>query len=399
MVALRSRPSRAAEVAGRPVRCENAHCRSVVSVRSSLQRRGPSPRSAPAQRSRVAGSEERSTRAIRLRRHARFAGSRFGISRCTSSTRSDESGLLTIRAAARSDVMATDDVRIVRGASRRRPIASDLEPPQQLAHRVDHFALLDVRLPEREVERERQRLVLQLRRRSSSGGRPSSAPASRGLLADVVARQLPCREARARPAPSPLRCRRARPARAPTCSRCRPRGTCARMRSGMSLIEQRLGDRRARLADDLRDLLVRVAELLLQDVEAFRFFERRQVLALDVLDQRDLELLLVVDVELDGRDLVESRQRRGAEAALAGDDLVAVRADRRGRGSARARPSRGSTPPAPRCCRGCVRGCSAFGSMSSSGIIEPMCRPERARQLLDEMRVVAHRRSAREVRV
>ena len=140
---------------------------------------------------------------------------------------------------------------------------------------------------------------------------------------------------------------------------------------------QRLGDRRARLADDLRDLLVRVAEFLLQHVEAFRLFERRQVLALDVLDQRDLELLLVVDVELDGRDLVESGQRRGAEAALAGDDLVAVRADRRGPGSARARPSRGSTPPAPRCCRAFVRGCSAFGSMNSSGIIDPMCRPER----------------------
>jgi hypothetical protein len=54
--------------------------------------------------------------------------------------------------------------------------------------------------------------------------------------------------------------------------------------------EQRLGDGRARLADHLRDLLVRVAELLLQHVQAFRFFERRQVLALDVLDQRDLEI-------------------------------------------------------------------------------------------------------------
>jgi hypothetical protein len=73
---------------------------------------------------------------------------------------------------------------------------------------------------------------------------------------------------------------------------------------------------------------VRVAELLLEDVKAFRLFERREVFALDVLDQRDLELLAVVDVELDRRDLVETSHRGRAVAALAGDDLVAVRRDR-----------------------------------------------------------------------
>jgi hypothetical protein len=72
---------------------------------------------------------------------------------------------------------------------------------------------------------------------------------------------------------------------------------------------------------------VRVAEFLLQHVQPFRFFERRQVLALDVLDESDLQLFLFVDVELDGRDLVEAGQRGGAIPALAGDDLVAVGAD------------------------------------------------------------------------
>src|SRR5436190_2876298 len=33
------------------------------------------------------------------------------------------------------------------------------ESPEQLAERIDHFALLDVRLLEREVQRERERLV------------------------------------------------------------------------------------------------------------------------------------------------------------------------------------------------------------------------------------------------
>jgi hypothetical protein len=83
---------------------------------------------------------------------------------------------------------------------------------------------------------------------------------------------------------------------------------------------------------------VRVAELLLQQREAFGLFERREVFALDVLDECDLELLAIVDVELDGRDLVESRERGGAIAALA-------------RGSARARPFRARSPRAPRCCR------------------------------------------------
>ena len=53
------------------------------------------------------------------------------------------------------------------------------------------------------------------------------------------------------------------------------------------------------------------------------FFERRQVLALDVLDQRQLQHLAIVDVADDDRQLVQPGLDRGVVAALAGDDLVA----------------------------------------------------------------------------
>ena len=43
------------------------------------------------------------------------------------------------------------------------------------------------------------------------------------------------------------------------------------------------------------------AESLLQDEEPFRFLEGRQILALDVLDQRYLQRLFVIGIEFDGR--------------------------------------------------------------------------------------------------
>ena len=58
------------------------------------------------------------------------------------------------------------------------------------------------------------------------------------------------------------------------------------------------------------------------------FVERRQVLALEVLDDRDLEGRVVVDLLDERRDRLEPGQPRRAPAALAGDDLVGIRPER-----------------------------------------------------------------------
>jgi hypothetical protein len=58
--------------------------------------------------------------------------------------------------------------------------------------------------------------------------------------------------------------------------------------------------------------------------DALRFFQRIQVFALDVLDQRHRGGVLVVDFAHQHRDLVQAGQLRRAEAAFAGDDLVAT---------------------------------------------------------------------------
>ena len=55
-----------------------------------------------------------------------------------------------------------------------------------------------------------------------------------------------------------------------------------------------------------------------------RFLERRQVLALEVLDDRDLERRVVVELFDERRDRVESGGGRRPPAALTGDQLVAV---------------------------------------------------------------------------
>ncbi len=58
--------------------------------------------------------------------------------------------------------------------------------------------------------------------------------------------------------------------------------------------------------------------------EGGRLFERVEVLALEVLDHRQLADPLVVEVHDAGGDLVELGLDAGAEPALAGDELVAV---------------------------------------------------------------------------
>jgi hypothetical protein len=86
---------------------------------------------------------------------------------------------------------------------------------------------------------------------------------------------------------------------------------------------QRVGHRGPALADAFGDGLVRQAEVLLQGGVGLGFFDRVQVAALQVLDQRQLEQAAVVDrVENRDRHLGEARKARGAPPALAGDDRV-----------------------------------------------------------------------------
>ena len=54
-------------------------------------------------------------------------------------------------------------------------------------------------------------------------------------------------------------------------------------------------------------------------------FERAEVLALDVLDERDLDDLGVVDLADDDRQLAQADLDGRLVAALAGDDLVPAR--------------------------------------------------------------------------
>ncbi len=61
-------------------------------------------------------------------------------------------------------------------------------------------------------------------------------------------------------------------------------------------------------------------------MQGLGFFEGRQVLALDVLDERELQHLGVVDVADDDRQLDDSGADGGLVTALAGDDLVALTA-------------------------------------------------------------------------
>jgi hypothetical protein len=56
--------------------------------------------------------------------------------------------------------------------------------------------------------------------------------------------------------------------------------------------------------------------------EGARLFHRVQVAALDVLDERELQHLLVFDFADDDGHAGQARELRGAPAALAGDELV-----------------------------------------------------------------------------
>src|SRR5262245_2316959 len=65
---------------------------------------------------------------------------------------------------------------------------------------------------------------------------------------------------------------------------------------GHCLQRQRLGDRGARFSEAPGKVLVRVAAAIGEAVQRLRLLERRQVLALQILDERQLDHFRVVDV-------------------------------------------------------------------------------------------------------
>ena len=82
------------------------------------------------------------------------------------------------------------------------------------------------------------------------------------------------------------------------------------------------------LAELVGELADAVAVLMDHPIEHRGFVERREVLALEVLDDRDLQGRVVVDVLDQGRDRRQSGLPGGPPATLAGNDLVRVRAER-----------------------------------------------------------------------
>ena len=85
---------------------------------------------------------------------------------------------------------------------------------------------------------------------------------------------------------------------------------------------QQVGGCAARTADGLCRLLVGVIELVDQTLDGACLFQRVQVLALDVLDQRQGQCVFVADLLDDHRHRGQLGQRGRAETALTRDDLV-----------------------------------------------------------------------------
>ena len=180
------------------------------------------------------------------------------------------------------------------------------------------------------------------RRRHRRGGRE---PRSRTASSTARTDQPSAAAWRASAPGAPGRASRAAPGRGRRTA-CRRRAGAGRRRQPEQA--QRVGDRRAALADPLGDLVVGQPEVLDQLLEGGRLLERREVLAVEVLDQR----------LLDGADVVvgrahDRRDRRPAgplgrpPPPLAGDQLVTV-VDGAHEDRAGARRAGRSTPPARR---------------------------------------------------
>jgi len=69
---------------------------------------------------------------------------------------------------------------------------------------------------------------------------------------------------------------------------------------------------------------VRVIELVGEALQTVGFFERRQILALKVFDEREFERFGVVRDFFDAGQLAKARGLRSVIAPLAGDDVIHV---------------------------------------------------------------------------
>ena len=85
---------------------------------------------------------------------------------------------------------------------------------------------------------------------------------------------------------------------------------------------QQVGGGAARTADRLRRQFVRHVEFLDQALQALRFFQRIQIFALNVFDQRHGCGRLVGHIADQHRQAVHASQLGRAETPLAGDDFV-----------------------------------------------------------------------------
>ena len=92
---------------------------------------------------------------------------------------------------------------------------------------------------------------------------------------------------------------------------------------------QQVGDGDAAATDQLGDALVREAELVDESRVGERLLDGVEVLAGDVLGQRDLERRDLVGGPHERRDVLEAGELRGAQAPLAGDQLEAHAGGRR----------------------------------------------------------------------
>src|SRR6476469_7308980 len=88
---------------------------------------------------------------------------------------------------------------------------------------------------------------------------------------------------------------------------------------------QEICDSRTRTAQRVRDGLMRESELLRQPLYAGRFFERVQVLALDIFDQRGRKRLLIRNLLYQRRHRLQSRHACSAPAAFSRDYFISSR--------------------------------------------------------------------------
>lgn len=88
---------------------------------------------------------------------------------------------------------------------------------------------------------------------------------------------------------------------------------------------QCIGHSRSALAKLASELFLTETELFAQVVHGEGFFDRVQVLALQVLDEGDRERLLVGEVAHKDRHFAQPCQSAGPPASFTGDDLILLR--------------------------------------------------------------------------